>query len=195
MISNISKKITTKLIVNNSVSEDERELYEYGLFLLVSNAFYFSVTIGIGIICRQLFQSIVFFIVFCAIRQYAGGYHAKTELRCEISTISSIVLSIFTMMVIEHFNLKSPLILITTILAVIIFIFAPIDTDEKKLTKKELDLFCKKSKIIIVITYIIILISLFLNFSSIFIPCSISIILEGLLLIAGKLKKTKATNE
>lgn len=191
MISNLSKLFTKKLIIKGNVNEEERELYEYGLFLLLSNIFFIFITIIVGSIVGVILQSLIFFVAFCTIRQYAGGYHATTELRCEISTISSIVLTICLIPLIDQSVLLVIIWGIATIFTVIIFIFAPIDTDTKVLTEEELKVFRKKTKIILVTIYALILISLLFKVSAICIPCCMSLILEGILLLAGKIKKTK----
>jgi len=78
------------------------------------------------------------------------------------------------------------------ILFVFIFSFAPIDTDEKPLNEEELKVFCKRTKIILVIVVATIIVSLCLNLKMICIPCCMSLILEGILLLAGKAQKLKA---
>lgn len=189
MISNVSKLSATKLINKGIIHEDDRELYEYGLFLLISNVLFISITILVGSIAGILVESLIFFIGFCTIRQYAGGYHANTELRCEVSTISIIGLSVFLMTLFTQRVHSIILGVVATVFSVIIFIFSPIDTDEKLLAEVELKAFCKKTKIILVCIYLLILISFFLKISSISNPCCMSLILEGVLLIGGKIKK------
>lgn len=194
MISDFSKKVVKKLIDSGNVSNSERELYEYGIFILMSNILYIVVTAILGLAFGLFYQSLLFFITFIVIRQYAGGYHASTELQCEIFTTLCILASIITMNLISG-NLSFAIILvISAFSSVFIFVFAPIDTDEKALDEVELKIFCKRTKLILIIIVAVIIVSLCLQLKSICIPCCISLILEGILLLAGKVKKSRMVN-
>lgn len=191
MISNLSKKVVKKLIASGNISSSERELYEYGIFILMSNILYIVVTAILGLAFGLFYQSLLFFIVFMVIRQYAGGYHASTELRCEIFTTLCILASIIIMRLISG-NLSFVVVLgLTTFLSILIFVFAPIDTDEKTLDEVELKIFCKRTKLILIIIVSVIIISFYFEIKVICIPCCMSLILEGVLLIAGKVKKIR----
>lgn len=191
MISNLSKKVVKKLIDSGNITSSERELYEYGIFILMSNTLYIVVTAILGLVFGLFYQSLLFFIVFMVIRQYAGGYHASTELRCEIFTTLCILASIIIMRLISG-NLSFVVVLgLTAFLSILIFVFAPIDTDEKTLDEVELKIFCKRTKLILIIIVAVIIVSFYFEIKVICIPCCMSLILEGVLLIAGKVKKIR----
>lgn len=184
------------MFVNNFIhsgklSEDERELYEYGFFILVSNILFICITIIFGLVFKTLIQSLIFFGVFIIIRQYAGGYHAATELRCEVFTTLCIFISNIAMRLINDATTFTILLTLTFILIIVIFLFAPIDTDEKTLSEQEVKVFCKKTKLILIIVVAAILVSFYLKIKSICIPCCIGVILEGVLLITGKIQKNR----
>lgn len=194
MINKLSQIVVKILIHSNVILENERELYEYGVFILLSNILFISVTVVLGSVFGLLSQSLVFFITFIVIRQYAGGYHASTELQCEIFTTLCILASIIIMNLISG-NLSFAIILVLSAFSsVFIFVFAPIDTDEKTLDEVELKIFCKRTKLILIIIVAIIIVSLCLQLKSICIPCCMSLILEGILLLAGKVKKSRMVN-
>lgn len=191
MISNLSKKVVKKLIASGNISSSERELYEYGIFILMSNILYIVDTAILGLAFGLFYQSLLFFIVFMVIRQYAGGYHASTELRCEIFTNLCILASIIIMRLISEDFSFAIILVLSSFSAVFIFVFAPIDTDEKALDEIELKIFCKRTKLVLVVIVAIIIVSLCLQLKSFCIPCCMSLILEGVLLIAGKAKKIR----
>lgn len=65
------------------LTEDEkREIVEYGLERGKKELLFYGYMVLIGIAIGVLWQGLVFWISFCAIRRYAGGYHADTEKRC-----------------------------------------------------------------------------------------------------------------
>lgn len=189
MINNLSALLTDKLLAKGSITEDERELYIYGFFMLLSHIMYFVLACIFGILFKCFIESIIFYVAFQFIRRYAGGYHAATETRCEILSTLSIIASIGIIKLSKIYDFKTTLLIITLISMVIIFIFCPLDTPEKPLTEKEFKYFRKISWIILLVISIAIIVSYFFKFNLLFAPCCISLILESILLIAGKIKK------
>lgn len=189
MINNLSALLTDKLLAKGSITEDERELYIYGFFMLLSYIMYFVLACIFGILFKCFIESIIFYIAFQFIRRYAGGYHAATETRCEILSTLSIIASIGIIKLSKIYDFKTILLIITLISVVIIFILCPLDTPEKPLTEKEFKYFRKISWIILLVISIAIIVSYFFKFDLLFAPCCISLILESILIIAGKIKK------
>ena len=194
MINNLSSRLTDRLIAKGNITKDDRELYIYGFFILLSHIMYFSLSAFFGLLFQCLIESLIFYIAFQFIRMYAGGYHAKTETRCEILSTLSLLVCTATIKLINTYNFQTLLLFVTILSAVCIFAFCPIDTPEKPLTEKEFKCFRKISWIILLVIAIVILISYFFKINTIFAPCCLSLILESLLLIAGKLKKCFASN-
>lgn len=197
MINNLSVHLVDRLLAKGSIDHDERELYIYGFFMLLSQLMYFILTIVLGLLFQCFFESIIFYIAFQFIRRYAGGYHAKTETRCEILSFLSIIGSIGIIRLSEMYDFRIVLLSITLFSAVCIFILCPLDTPEKPLSKKEFKYFRKISWFILFVITIAVAISLYFKFNLIFAPCCMSLILESILLIAGKIKSVyynKRTN-
>lgn len=189
MISNLSARLTDKLLSKGSITEDERELYVYGLFMLTSQLMYLVLACIFGLLFKCFIESIVFYIAFQFIRRYAGGYHAATETRCEILSTLSIIASIGIIKLSKIYDFKTILLFITLISMVLIFCFCPLDTPEKPLSEKEFKYFRKISWIILLVISSIIIVSYFFKFNILFTPCCVSLILESILLIAGKIKR------
>lgn len=194
MINNLSSRLTDRLIAKGNITKEDRELYIYGFFILLSHIMYFSLSAFFGLLFQCLIESLTFYIAFQFIRRYAGGYHAKTETRCEILSTLSLLVCIAIIKVIKTYNFQTLLLFVTIISAVCIFVFCPLDTPEKPLTEKEFKYFRKISWVILLVITVIIVISYFFKIKTIFAPCCLSLILESLLLIAGKLKKCFASN-
>ena len=191
MINKLSKFFTEKLLVNGAISNEEQELYIYGFFMLLSQSMYLILACIFGLILGCFIESIVFYIAFQFIRRFAGGYHAATETRCEIMSTLSILACIIVIKLSKTYDIQTALLIISALSAVCIFLFAPLDTPEKPLTDKEYKYFRKTSWIILFVIFTTIIVSYFFKFNLLFIPCCISLILESILLIAGKIKKIK----
>lgn len=194
MISKLSEKITNTLVEKNTISEDDRELYEYGFFMLFSNLYFIVITCIFGLIFGVFFESLIFFISFMLIRKYAGGYHAKTETRCQIVSTLSILISILVIRFVNFDDISVILLAITAISSILIFAFAPLDTPEKPLSKNEKKHFRTISYIILVVLDILFLIAYFFNWNGVFVSVAVAIIFESILISLGKILRRKRKN-
>lgn len=189
MINKISSKIVEILIKHSLVENEEKELYLYGFFILLSQILYFIIVITIGILFNVIFESIIFYITFQFIRRYAGGYHAKTETRCDILSTLSILCCIVLIKLSKMYDIRIGLLSISLVFAVLIFILCPLDTPEKPLNDKEYKYFRKITWIILSLIIIAIIVSFYFKFNIVFAPCCASLILEGVLIDTGQIKK------
>ena len=192
MINNLSTRLTDKLLTKGSITEDERELYIYGFFMLLSHLMYLVLACIFGLLFKCFIESIIFYVAFQFMRRYAGGYHAATETRCEILSTLSIVASIGIIKLSKIYDFKTILLFITVVSMVLIFFLCPLDTPEKPLSEKEFKYFRKISWIILLVISSIIIVSYFFKFNILFTPCCVSLILESVLLVAGKIKRSSS---
>ena len=189
MINKISEYFTKKLLVNGAISKEEQELYIYGFFMLLSQLMYLILALIFGLIFNCTLESIIFYIGFQFIRRYAGGYHAATETRCEILSTLSILACIVVIRLSKTYDFQTVLLIISAISAVCIFAFCPLDTPEKPLTENEFKYFRKLSWLILFAIVVAIIVSYVFKLEIITMPCCLSLILESILISAGKIKK------
>lgn len=192
MISRLSERIVKFLLKQSGIKDDEQDLYQYGFFILLSQMLYFIIACIIGILLGTFFESIIFYIAFQFIRRYAGGYHASTETRCEIMSTLSILACIVLIRLSKTYDLQFALLALSAVSAMCIAILCPLDTPEKPLSEKEFKYFRKISWLILSVISLIAAISCFVQLKWLqifFAPCCLSLILESILLTAGKLKK------
>lgn len=192
MINNLAKRFADRLLANGSISEDEQELYIYGFFMMLSSLMYLILACFLGCILGCVLESIVFYIAFQFIRRYAGGYHASTETRCEVMSTLSILACIVVIRLSKTYDFQFALLVVSAVSAVCIAVLCPLDTPEKPLSEKEFKYFRKISCLILSAISIVVIISYFVRLKWLqifFAPCCLSLILESLLLTAGKIKK------
>lgn len=189
MISKLSTYLTEKLLSNGTISDEDKDIYIYGLFMLISHLMFFIVACIFGWILECVFESIIFYIAFQFIRRYAGGYHAATETRCVILSTLSILACIVVIRLSKIYDFQIVLLIISAISAVSIFVFCPLDTPEKPLSEKEFKYFRKISWLILFIIIISIITSYIFEWNLVFSPCCMSLILESILILSGKIKK------
>lgn len=191
MVNKLGKILTNALVNHAQVDESERVLYEYGFFILISNAIYTTFTLLVGFILKQFFESVIYYITFSLLRRYAGGFHATSERSCRIITILSIVLSLIIIKACDTHNLKKVIIPLTVVAIFLIFAFCPMDTAAKQLNMKEKIHYRRISRTILSVIVFVIIISFCCKIIILIYPCCVGLILEGALLIFGKIKEIK----
>ncbi len=189
MINNLSKRLTEKLLSAGSITEDERELYVYGLFMLLSQLMYLILVCILGLICGCIAESIIFYFAFQFIRKYAGGYHASTETRCEILSTLSLAACVVVIKISGMFDFQTVLFAVSLVSAVCIFFLCPLDTPEKPLSEKEFKYFRRISWLILMIITAAVIVSFVFKLRFLLVPCGLSLILESVLLLSGKAKE------
>lgn len=192
MISRLSGLLVKYFFEQSGITDDEQDLYQYGFFILLSQILYLIITSILGILFGTVIESIIFYIAFQFIRRYAGGYHASTETRCEIMSTLSILASIVVIRLSITYDFQFALLILSAVSAVCIAALCPLDTPEKPLSENEFKYFRKISWSILSVIFLVVIISYFVHMKWLqifFAPCCLSLILESLLLTAGKLKK------
>lgn len=189
MISGLAEKAVDKVFSHTELSKDDRELYVYGFFILLSHAFYFIITAICGVMLGVVLESILFYVLFSLIRGYAGGVHASKESICTVSTLLSILASITAIKVCLVLNLYVLPLAALFLSLPCILLFSPLDTEAKPLTTEERKAYKKKSCVIALLIFSAALVAFVLQLPGIFLSCAASLFLESLLLIAGKIKE------
>lgn len=148
MFSRISKLITDELEENQTIKHEERELYEYGFrqgFTALLNIF---TTLAIGLLFGCLLQNIAFLVFYIPLRSFAGGYHAKTPLRCYFQSIVMLLLVSMGFKYIELGILSHIIILLSSC---IIIIFSPIEDSNKPLDETEIAIYKKRTVAVLLV--------------------------------------------
>lgn len=188
MLSKLAASLAKRYIAETEKSEDKTELYSYAFFHMLSFAAFFALAILYGAILKILLQSIVFFISFWLIRIYAGGFHAKTEAACAVLSSAGLLLFITAIKLSDTYGLRDFVLALAASAAVFIYLFCPLGTPQKQLSEKEFKYFRKISLIILSAICITIITALFLNIKFLIVPLCCSLIFEGVLIVAGKIK-------
>ena len=152
MISNKVKGIVWWLINNGAINEEDYELYEYAIYSLFFLWSPMIMAIIFGMILKITIKAIIFIIPFMLIRKYSGGYHAKNISVC---LVSSCILMIIFLIILKYIKVSIALNVITCFSALIIAIFSPVDSENRRLEDAEAKRF---NKISIIITFFVLLV-------------------------------------
>ena len=189
MISKLSSQITKYLLKKNVISDEEKELYEYGLFMIISYVVFFLISILFGIVLDISFSSILFYISFCLVRNFAGGIHANSEIKCNIITTVSILISEILIKIFIDYSLVSLAFVMLMISSICLCVIKPIATSQKEISQQEKLNYHKKVIVLVVLILIISLISIVFRCYSITISLSLSLSLANVLLVMGKVQQ------
>ena len=124
--------------------------------------------------------------MFCLIRNYSGGIHARTEGGCSLITTVVLFLSIFTIKILDMLDVTWVAACTLFVSAVCIIVISPIDNNNKKLKKHEIDQNHKKSILLISITILLFIFFLVIKKQIISISISVSATFANILFLAGK---------
>lgn len=137
MISCASKLVLQYLLKKGVIndSSDEKEYYQYGIEITISSLLNVILIMGIGILFRSVIESIIFLVCFILIRQFTGGFHADTYLKCNCSfCISFIAVLIMYHITFDKINIWCSVAISVLCTAIVIF-NCPIEHINKPIPK------------------------------------------------------------
>lgn len=126
MIQAIAEEISLRLVANRIITIEKRKYYTYGIELVLTDFITFLSIALIGTLSGNIFISLVYALTYCSIRNYVGGYHCKTHMKCYCTT-----LSLYISMLLFNYYLSDNRLIVSYILIAIaipvIYIFTPVD--------------------------------------------------------------------
>jgi len=127
MIKQFAGTITSFLLNENIIENEEQEIYQFGTERILKNLITIFLIGIIVTIFEAWVESLFIAIGFMPLRRSAGGYHAETLLQCNILTYLIFVLNIIIIRaVIDNISIQVYM-LICFITILFIFQFAPVD--------------------------------------------------------------------
>jgi len=180
-------KLTEQLIATGNINAEDRELYTYGLHQGLMIIINIITTLIIGYIFSLIWHSVLFMIAYLPLRSFAGGYHAKTQLRCYIY---SILLTTSVLLTIKYVQWTSMIILGGAFIAgIIIFVYAPVEDANKPLDDIEVKVYRKRTRIILIVEICVMLLFLICRIYMVPVCISVSLFALAIMILMGKLKK------
>ena len=145
----------------------------------------------IGFFFNMIYECLILYFSFIAIRKFAGGYHAKTPIICYMVSITIIITSLLLLKSLTKHNLIDQLYYLfvssALIALIIIVVISPLDNKNKTLNSKEKKVYKLISIIISTILFFISL-SIFNLNETYSIAILFGIILNALTLLIGKIQ-------
>lgn len=138
MINYFSKLITNYLLKSKVIddSEDEKEYYQYGIEITISSILNIVLIIIIGVIFKSVIESMIFLFLFIPIRQFTGGYHADTYLKCNLIFCSLYTIVLLLSHATYAYLTTYATILVSFVCIILILYMCPIEHINKPIPKK-----------------------------------------------------------
>lgn len=154
MINSLATYITNKYFNEND--KYPKEVYVYGIELLISSCISTSVILLIGLLSNTFFESVIFLVSFSAIRVYTGGYHSMTYLRCNIiSALSYVAIAVFLYLFRETISNQFVMLSCYIVTMLLSLIFAPVKHENKELSESDIKKYKNLSLLVITFVFII----------------------------------------
>lgn len=88
----ITKKITAFLMAKEVITEEDREIYEYGFELIFADIINFLIIILLSALLQDIWTGVIYLACFLTTRTFCGGFHAKTHARCRFAMFAAYAL-------------------------------------------------------------------------------------------------------
>lgn len=137
MFQRIAKRICSYLSNKGILNEENKDIYTYALEVIILNTSIFVVLFIISVMMKQMESMLCFILFFVPLRSYGGGYHAKKSITCFVLSITSYVLVLLIINNYAYLYRNELMRMVTVILIVIMYIFAPIVHENHPLNDKQ----------------------------------------------------------
>lgn len=188
----LSRRIGENLVRSDVVKAEDTEIYIYGINQILVSVVNVSSALIIGLIFGVFFEIAVFMAAYIPLRSFAGGFHAKTPLRCYIfSIIILIVVSIglryISMAIWVYYA-------VLAVPFIIVLVLSPVEDKNKLLDDLEYKVYKKRAIIIAAIELVVSIVLKLIGMDRLFIAVAYSFAVLSFMLIAG-LFKNKLCNK
>lgn len=128
----LSVLLARKLTRLGTIPKGHEDIYVYGFELIISFVVSVAVLLFLGIVFHKIVETLIFLTLFIVIRQFTGGFHADTYLKCQICTISFYACVMNLMVYIRPSYIAYVLLMIFG--ALIILVIGPVESPNKPLS-------------------------------------------------------------
>ena len=182
----LSERITDWLLKNKAFPREDKEIYRYGIQQGMIALVNLGTTMVIGMVFGKLLESILFMVAYIPLRSYAGGYHAKTAVRCYFFSIVMISAVLWVMRYVTYSGLICGC--LTVISGSIIWLLAPVEDRNKPLDDAENVVYRKRARRILLFEVAFLFVSLLLKWKSIALCMTTVFCVMAIMLMLGQWK-------
>lgn len=188
-LESLAHRIGDDLVRSGVVKEEDAAICIYGINQILASALNVSSALIIGMIYGVLPEVAVFMTAYIPLRSFAGGYHAKTPLRCYIFSVIMLIIVSIGMKYLSMAEWVYYVVLSAAILVVIAL--SPVEDQNKPLDETERKVYKKRAALIAVAELMIGLAFKLIRLDSLFIAMTYSFAVLCFMLVAGAVKNKR----
>ena len=174
-----------RFIAKEVILQENKKIYEFELKQGITIIFNLIIIVFIGLIFGELWNLMIFTIAYLALRSYAGGYHAETEVGCYMLSILMILVVVLISKLVElNFLLEVIGVLLAT---GVLWVFAPIEDYRKPLDEKETKVYKKKLRKILFVELVLLAASRTV-FNDFYLMVFVSVLFVAFVVLLGVMK-------
>lgn len=186
MFGDLSERITGRLLMNGTISREDKEIYVYGMQQGMIALLNLGTTILLGMVFGKVLECIVFMVAYMPLRSFAGGYHAKTAVRCYIFSVLMMSAVLWVMRCVMYSGLICGC--LTAIFGSIIWILVPVEDRNKPLDELEKTVYRKRARGILLVEIVLTFVSVLLSCKRIAICMTMVFGVMAVMLLLGQWK-------
>ena len=186
LLARLAGKIGNNLVHSGVIKEEDAEIYIYGINQILTSVLNVSSALIIGLIFGMFSEIAVFMAAYIPLRSFAGGYHAKTPLRCYVfSVIMLIVVSIG----LKYLHIADCVYYAVLVAAtLVVLVLSPVEDRNKPLDEIEQKVYKKRTMNIAAVEVMVCLALKFVGYDNLFVAVVYSFVVLSFMLVAGKVK-------
>lgn len=191
MLTGLCQIIVDFFIREDIVSEEQRDIYQYGFELCISTLIGLLIVLAIGVFSGRFIESVIFYIVFCLTRTFCGGFHAHSHLLCKATLSCVLILVLGLDLVLNNIECYYWFILYLYSL-IIVSAFSPIENPNKRLTSSDKKR-CKIISIIFMMVWLAVMILFYSFGSKLYHIVALTLFFVASLMLLGKYSEMRKT--
>ena len=186
LLARLAGKIGNNLVHSGVIKEEDAEIYIYGINQILTSVLNVSSALIIGLIFGVFSEIAVFMAAYIPLRSFAGGYHAKTPLRCYVfSVIMLIVVSIG----LKYLHIADCVYYAVLVAAtLVVLVLSPVEDRNKPLDEIEQKVYKKRTMNIAAVEVMVCLALKFVGYDNLFVAVVYSFVVLSFMRVAGKVK-------
>lgn len=159
-IEDICEKISNNIAQELNLDDDKKSVVNYGMFTFIQMIICIVLVIIFGIIFNVVIEALIVSFTISILRKSSGGVHASTPGRC---AIIGTIIGVGAGLISRYINASLSLVILSGLIVFIwsyytVYKLAPVDSKEKPIRSIEKKARLKKSSIVILSVYLIIVI-------------------------------------
>lgn len=184
MFNKVSENLTNRLVEKGIIKPDELEIYRFGLETFVMRLCHLASYILLGIFFDKLLELLLFIAVFIPLREYSGGFHAKTPFKCYLISCLTVI-SLFVLLHNTPNLIMNYSFILAFLASVILFFIVPVDSANKPLDESEKAYYRSKAGFLIIFILAGVLMSRMLGWNYISYILSLCLLYEAFIATVG----------